>query len=79
MTILADGICNAATCASAVTVRNAAPDEQTIELLPALGFRNTWSRAWITTGRRSASPARLAAQHRSLGLFVLPGMAILAR
>ena len=72
MTILADGICNADDLCIRVTVRNAAPDEQTIELLPTLGFRNTWS--WGLDDRRpslSVAGGALVAQHHSLGRFVL--------
>jgi len=57
-----------------VTVRNAAPDEQTIELLPTLWFRNTWS--WGLDDRRpslSVAGGALVAQHHSLGRFVLAG------
>ena len=57
-----------------VTVRNAASDEQTIELLPTLWFRNTWS--WGLDDRRpslSVAGGALVAQHHSLGRFVLAG------
>ncbi|HLM96690.1 MAG TPA: hypothetical protein VK283_10260, partial [Acidimicrobiales bacterium] len=57
-----------------VTVRNPAPDEQTIELLPTLWFRNTWS--WGLDDRRpslSIAGGALVAQHHSLGRFVLAG------
>jgi hypothetical protein len=57
-----------------VTVRNAAPDEQTIELLPTLWFRNTWS--WGLDDRRpalSATGGTLVAEHHSLGRYVLIG------
>src|SRR5271165_6932891 len=57
-----------------VTVRNPAPDEQTIDLLPTLWFRNTWS--WGLDDRRpslSVAGGALVAQHHSLGRFVLAG------
>ena len=58
-----------------LTVRNAGPDEASLDVLPTLWFRNTWS--WGIDDPRSAKPAiramahGLEAQHRVLGRRVL--------
>jgi hypothetical protein len=57
-----------------VTVRNAGPDAATIDVLPTLWFRNTWS--WGIDDRRPRIVERdgvLVAEHRALGPVVLVG------
>ena len=57
-----------------VTVRNAGPDEATLDILPTLWFRNTWS--WDLDGVRPeivGKPGRLEATHASLGKMTLVG------
>ena len=60
-----------------VSVRNAGPDEATLDVLPTLWFRNTWS--WgldIDAGRKpviTAKDGRLVAEHPSLGRMTLVG------
>ena len=57
-----------------VTVRNCGPEEQTIDVLPTLWFRNTWS--WGLDDRRPALSVKdgaLIAEHHSLGRFSLVG------
>jgi len=57
-----------------VTVRNCGPEEQTIEVLPTLWFRNTWS--WGLDDRLPALSVKdgaLIAEHHSLGRFSLVG------
>src|SRR5256885_9532671 len=57
-----------------VSVRNAGPREATIEGLPTLGFRNTWS--WGLDDYRpviTAKDGRLVAEHRALGRVTLAG------
>ncbi len=59
-----------------ITVRNAGPEAATIDVLPTLWFRNTWS--WGTTG---ATPSirlengALVAEHDELGTRVLSAAA----
>jgi hypothetical protein len=58
-----------------ITVANRGPDEATIELLPTLWFRNTWS--WGRSGEGYSAKPRLArvangrivAEHASLGRY----------
>ncbi len=57
-----------------ITVANRGPDEATIDVLPTLWFRNTWS--WGLPGRDAVpkivgTPGRLVGQHRVLGQIVL--------
>jgi len=52
------------------TIRNAAPDEQTIELLPTLWFRNTWS--WGLDDRRPSISAAGGALRRPADVSQLP-------
>ena len=55
-----------------VTVRNAGPDEATLDVLPTLWFRNTWS--WDADRPRPvirADAGSLVAEHRELGTRVL--------
>ena len=57
-----------------VTFRNAAPDDQTIDFLPTLWFRNTWS--WGLDDRQpsmSLTGGALVAEHHSLGRYSLVG------
>ena len=57
-----------------VGVRNAGPDTATLDVLPTLWFRNTWS--WGLDDRRPAITAkdgRLVADHDTLGRMVLVG------
>ncbi|NMO55104.1 glucosidase [Actinoplanes sp. TBRC 11911] len=59
----------------AVTVANRGPAPATLDVLPTLWFRNTWS--WGMPNRPvpeiAGSPGRLAGTHRSLGHIVLEG------
>jgi mannosylglycerate hydrolase MGH1-like protein len=59
----------------AVTVSNRGPEEATLDVLPTLWFRNTWS--WGQPNRPvptiAGSPGRLAGRHNSLGSIVLDG------
>jgi hypothetical protein len=62
-----------------ITVANRGPDEATLDLLPTLWFRNTWS--WGLPGRThvptlTGSPGRLVGRHRALGRLVLEGESI---
>jgi hypothetical protein len=57
-------------------VRNAGPDEATLDLLPTIWFRNTWS--WGRDDRRpslsvSDDGTSVIGQHHRLGRFVLTG------
>ncbi|MDP9817178.1 MGH1-like glycoside hydrolase domain-containing protein [Spirilliplanes yamanashiensis] len=57
-----------------ITVANRGPDPATLDLLPTLWFRNTWS--WGLPGRDAVpqlqgSPGRLVGRHRVLGQLVL--------
>ena len=60
-----------------ITVANRGPDEATLDLLPTLWFRNTWS--WGTLGYEpslsalppSARAAQILAEHESLGRYRL--------
>src|SRR3954468_17229436 len=57
-----------------ITVANRGPDEATLDVLPTLWFRNTWS--WGLPGRDavpeiSGEPGRLVGRHRVLGQLVL--------
>src|SRR5947199_7762949 len=57
-----------------LTVRNAGPDEATIDVLPTLWFRNTWS--WGLDDRRPALTAKdggIVADHHGLGQLTLTG------
>ncbi len=57
-----------------LTVRNAGPDEATLEVLPTLWFRNTWS--WGIDDTRpaiAATDGRLVAEHHALGEMILTG------
>ena len=57
-----------------VTLANRGPDEQTIEFLPTLWFRNTWS--WGLDDRRpelKVQVGALVAEHHSLGRYILVG------
>jgi hypothetical protein len=57
-----------------LSVRNAGPDEATIDVLPTLWFRNTWS--WGLDDRRPALTAKdgaLVAEHHALGRLTLTG------
>jgi hypothetical protein len=57
-----------------VTVRNAGPEDATLELLPTLWFRNTWS--WGIDDRRPSIrllDGALVADHEVLGRRVLSG------
>jgi hypothetical protein len=57
-----------------VSVRNAGPDEATIDVLPTLWFRNTWS--WGLDDRKptiTAKDGRLVAEHWALGRMTLVG------
>jgi hypothetical protein len=62
-----------------VSVRNAGPDEATLDVLPTLWFRNTWS--WGLTGSSdegrkpviTAKDGRLVAEHHALGRMTLIG------
>ncbi len=58
----------------AITVANRGPDQATIDVLPTLWFRNTWS--WGLPGRDQVpelrgTPGRLVGRHRVLGQLVL--------
>ncbi|MGH8909216.1 MAG: hypothetical protein ACRD0K_22660, partial [Egibacteraceae bacterium] len=60
-----------------LTVRNAGPDEATIDVLPTMWFRNTWS--WGLDDRRpsiTAKDGRLVAEHHTLGRMVLTGQGV---
>ncbi len=57
-----------------MTVRNAGPDEATIDVLPTLWFRNTWS--WGLDDRRptlTAKDGAVVAEHHTLGRLALTG------
>ncbi len=57
-----------------MAVRNAGPEEATIDVLPTLWFRNTWS--WGLDDRRpqlAAKDGRIIAEHHELGQRVLVG------
>ena len=57
-----------------VSVRNAGPDEATIDVLPTLWFRNTWS--WGLDDRRpvlAAKDGAVVAEHHALGRMTLTG------
>jgi len=57
-----------------VTVRNAGPERATIDVLPTLWFRNTWS--WGSDDRRPSiriEDGALVAEHHSLGARRLEG------
>ncbi len=57
-----------------LSVRNAGPDEATVDVLPTLWFRNTWS--WGIDDRRpvlTAKDGMVVAEHHSLGRLTLTG------
>jgi hypothetical protein len=56
-----------------LTVRNAGPEEASVEVLPTLWFRNTWS--WDGSARPTimAKDGALVAEHDELGRVVLAG------
>ena len=57
-----------------ISVRNAGPEAATIDVLPTLWFRNTWS--WGTDDRRPSirlEDGALVAEHHALGTRVLSG------
>ncbi|HEX3622434.1 MAG TPA: hypothetical protein VHT97_08975 [Acidimicrobiales bacterium] len=57
-----------------LSVRNAGPDEATIDVLPILWFRNTWS--WGLDDRRPALTAKdghIVADHHALGRLTFAG------
>jgi hypothetical protein len=57
-----------------VSVRNAGPDDATIDVLPTLWFRNTWS--WGLDDRKpviTAKDGHLVAEHWALGRMTLVG------
>ncbi len=57
-----------------IAVHNAGPDEATIDVLPTLWFRNTWS--WDVGRSRpeiAGVPGRLEASHADIGRMVLAG------
>ena len=60
-----------------ITVANRGPEAATLHLLPTLWFRNTWSWGregegyWPKPSLRRAGPARIDADHQSLGRYVL--------
>jgi hypothetical protein len=60
-----------------ITVANRGPETATLHLLPTLWFRNTWSWGregegyWPKPALRRAGPARIEAEHQSLGRYVL--------
>ncbi|HTJ74129.1 MAG TPA: hypothetical protein VL337_02090, partial [Acidimicrobiales bacterium] len=57
-----------------LSVRNAGPDEATIDVLPTLWFRNTWS--WGLDDRRpvlTGKDGRVVAEHHGLGRMTLTG------
>jgi hypothetical protein len=57
-----------------VSVRNAGPDPATLDVLPTLWFRNTWS--WGLDDRRPvlrAKDGRIVAEHHELGRMTLSG------
>jgi hypothetical protein len=57
-----------------LTLRNAAPDESSLDVIPTLWFRNTWS--WGLDDRRPVirvAGGSLVAEHHSLGRYVLVG------
>jgi hypothetical protein len=57
-----------------LSVRNAGPDEATIDALPTLWFRNTWS--WGLDDRRpvlAAKDGAIVAEHHALGRMTLSG------
>jgi hypothetical protein len=59
-----------------VAIRNAGPDSATIDVLPTLWFRNTWS--WSPGAQRPeivGKPGRLEAAHGTLGRMTLAGEA----
>ncbi len=60
-----------------ITVANRGPETATLHLLPTLWFRNTWSWGregegyWPKPALRRAGPARIEAEHQSLGHYLL--------
>jgi len=57
-----------------LTARNHGPDDETLDVLPTLWFRNTWS--WGLDDRRprlSVKENALVAEHHSLGRYTLVG------
>jgi len=59
-----------------LTVRNAGPEQATIDVLPTLWFRNTWS--WGIDDRRptlTAKDGAVVAEHHALGRMMLTGNA----
>ena len=60
-----------------ITVANRGPEPATLHLLPTLWFRNTWSWGrdgegyWPKPALRRSGPARIEAEHQSLGHYVL--------
>src|SRR5215207_3967895 len=60
-----------------ITVANRGPEPATLHLLPTLWFRNTWSWGrdgegyWPKPVLRRTGPARIEAEHQSLGHYVV--------
>jgi hypothetical protein len=60
-----------------ITVANRGPETATLHLLPSLWFRNTWSWGregegyWPKPALRRTGPARIEAEHQSLGRYLL--------
>jgi hypothetical protein len=60
-----------------ITVANRGPETATLHLLPTLWFRNTWSWGregegyWPKPALRRTGPARIEAEHQSLGRYLL--------
>ncbi len=60
-----------------ITVANRGPEIATLHLLPTLWFRNTWSWGregegyWPKPELRRTGPARIVAEHQSLGRYLL--------
>jgi hypothetical protein len=60
-----------------ITVANRGPETATLHLLPTLWFRNTWSWGregegyWPKPTLRRTGPARIEAEHQSLGRYLL--------
>jgi hypothetical protein len=65
-----------------ITVANRGPETATLHLLPTLWFRNTWSWGregegyWPKPAVRRMGPARIEAEHQSLGRYVLEAEAV---
>ncbi len=59
-----------------ITVSNRGPDSATLDLLPTLWYRNTWSWGWSDyrpslTASDLVGPAHVVAEHRSFGTYHL--------